>query len=132
MDRKPTATVRYILDGRPECVAEARRHLRAFLASIRPPFDERTADYAELATSELISNVVQHAPGPCALRLSADQRHLRIEVDDHSPQPPVERGIDLNDGHGGAGLRLLRAVSEKLEVRVHRLGKTVAVTLNRE
>jgi anti-sigma regulatory factor (Ser/Thr protein kinase) len=132
MDREPTATVRYILDGRPECVAEARRHLRAFLGTVRPPFDERTADYAELATSELISNAVQHAPGPCALRLSADGRYLRIEVDDHSPQPPVERDIDLSDGHGGAGLRLLRAVSEKIEVRVHRLGKTVAVTLSRD
>lgn len=131
MDSQPTATVRYILDGRPECVAEARRHLRAFLSGVMPPFDPRTVDHAELATSELISNAVQHAPGPCALRLSADASHLCIEVDDHSVHPPVDRDIDLSAGKGGAGLRLLRAVADTIEVSVYSLGKTVSVTLSR-
>lgn len=132
MDREPTTTVRYILDGRPECVAEARRRLRAFLDTAEPPFDSRTAEHATLAISELVSNAVQHAPGPCALRLSADRRYLRIEVDDHSARPPAEREGELGDGRGGTGLRLLRAITDKIEVRVHRLGKTVAVTLSRD
>jgi anti-sigma regulatory factor (Ser/Thr protein kinase) len=132
MDRQPTAMVRYILDGRPECIAEARRALRAFLDRADPPFDPCTVDHAELATSELISNAVQHAPGPCALQLTDDGRHLRIEVDDSSVEAPVERDVDLSQGEGGAGLRLLRALAGHVEAHIHQpVGKTVSVVFTR-
>jgi anti-sigma regulatory factor (Ser/Thr protein kinase) len=132
MGKETTASVRYDLDGRASCVAEARRRVHAFLDTVDPPADPGEIDHAELITSELVSNAVQHAPGPTTLRLSTDGEELRIAVTDSSVRPPVEREAGVvGDGHGGAGLRLVRAIAGDVEVRIHQAGKTVSVTLAR-
>lgn len=131
MGKESTTAVRYVLDGRASCVTEARHRVRAFLDAVDPLVDPRMIDQAELVTSELVSNAVQHAPGPCTLVLTDDGRRLRIAVTDSSVQPPVEPTTDPNDGLGGAGLRLVRAIAGDVEVHIHPAGKTIAVTLVR-
>jgi anti-sigma regulatory factor (Ser/Thr protein kinase) len=132
MGKETTASVRYDLDGRASCVAEARRRVRAFLEAVDPPAGPSEISHAELITSELVSNAVQHAPGPAILWLSADGEHVRIAVTDSSVQPPVERPAGVvGDGHGGAGLRLVRALAGDVEVHIHPAGKTVSVNLAR-
>lgn len=131
MNALPTRAVRYFLDGHVSCVAEARRHVRAFLATGDAPADQQEVETVELAASELVSNAVRHAPGPCMLRLSDDGRWLRIEVSDSSLTPPVERDTDLRDGQGGAGLRLLKALAGDVEVSLDPAGKTVSVAMDR-
>lgn len=131
MNALPTRAARYFLDGHVSCVAEARSRVRAFLAGASPPAEQPEVEAAELAASELVSNAVLHAPGPCVLHLSDDGRHVRIEVSDSSGRLPVERDTDLREGEGGAGLRLLKALASKVEVAVHPTGKTVSVTMDR-
>lgn len=132
MGKETTASVRYNLDGHASCVAEARRQVHAFLNTVDPPADPDRISQAELITSELVSNAVQHAPGPSTLWLSADGERFRIAVTDSSVRPPVEREPDVvGDGHGGAGLRLIRAIAGDIEVHLHPAGKTVSITLAR-
>ncbi len=131
MEVEPAGTVRYVLDGHVSCVAEARVHVRAFLASVGPPVDPATVDSAQLAASELVANAVQHAPGQCTLLLNDDGRCLHIGVSDSSTEPPAVRDVDVYAGHGGAGLRLLRALAGDVEVWIHGAGKTVSVAIEK-
>ena len=131
MDVEPTRIVRYVLDGHVSCVAEARQHVRAFLAGVDPFVDRAAVDSAQLAASELVANAVQHAPGPCTLELSDDGRRLYVGVADSSTKPPADRDTDVYAGHGGAGLRLLRALAGDVEVHIHPTGKTVSVMIDR-
>lgn len=103
MDEQPVRTVRYVLDGHVACVAEARHHVRAFLAAVDPLADRATVDGAQLAASELVANAIQHAHGPCTLELSDNGHRLYIGVSDSSTKPPADRDIDVYAGHGGAG-----------------------------
>jgi anti-sigma regulatory factor (Ser/Thr protein kinase) len=130
MDVEPSGTVRYVLDGHVSCVAEARHHVRAFLA-LDPLVDPAAIDIAQLAASELVANAVQHAPGPCTLELSDDGPRLYIGVSDSSTKPPADRDTDVYAGHGGAGLRLLRALAGDVEVDIRATGKTVSVTIDK-
>lgn len=131
MNALPKRAARYFLDGHVSCVSEARSRVRAFLAAASPPAGQQEIETAALAASELVSNAVLHAPGPCVLRLSDDGEHLRVEVSDSSGRLPVVRDTDLREGEGGAGLRLLKALASDVEVSVHPTGKTVSVTLDR-
>jgi anti-sigma regulatory factor (Ser/Thr protein kinase) len=73
---------------------------------------------AELVVSELMTNALEASlPGldrqgvsmavaPLELRLSAEGRHLRIEIRDHNPDPPVLEEPDV-DEERGRGLLLV-------------------------
>jgi anti-sigma regulatory factor (Ser/Thr protein kinase) len=123
---------RHVLDGRVSCIAEARRCVDVFLAAALPAVGGSMLADAELAASELVTNAVQHAPGPCVLCLRDDGKHVEVAVSDSSVRPPVDRHAGFREGTGGAGLVMLQRLADTVEVRLRNDGKTVSVTLDRE
>jgi anti-sigma regulatory factor (Ser/Thr protein kinase) len=121
---------RHALRGHVADVAAARRLVEAFVADCDPPADPLVVRDALLAVSELVTNAVRHAPGPCTLSLCDDGRRLTIAVSDTSPRMPRERDVDVREGVGGLGLRLLQALCERVETQIEAPGKTVSVTLD--
>jgi hypothetical protein len=77
---------------------------------------------ALLIVTELATNALQHGSGRPLLRLSVGAGHLRIEVFDDDPAPPVRRppGAD-----GGWGLVLVERLSLAWGTARHGLGKVV-------
>lgn len=112
--------------------ADARHFLRAFLAraplSGRAPGPNRSALDAELVVSELITNAIRHAPGPCGLTLQLSAAELAITVWDTSTDDPV---VKERDPHrvGGHGLHLVRTVSDRLLVISRAWGKQITAHL---
>ena len=82
-----------------------------------------------LLTSELVTNAVRHGTGPVGLRLAWDDRRVRVEVEDASPERPVVRAIDQSASHG-RGLMLIDALSEDWGVEAVGPGKTVWFSLH--
>ncbi|MEU6406779.1 ATP-binding protein [Streptomyces sp. NPDC046985] len=70
------------------------------------------ADTAELLTSELVTNALQHGAGPdVGMRLYLTAHHLVLEVRDGSTGRPVVRQAQPDDEHG-RGLALVEALSD--------------------
>jgi hypothetical protein len=67
---------------------------------------EGFSDVVELLVSELVTNALRHAPGPCRLTISALDGLLRCEVEDNSRELPRVSKNRLFD-EGGRGLHLL-------------------------
>ncbi len=64
---------------------------------------------AEIVVSELVANAVLHGWGTIGLRLFDLEGHLRIEVEDDSPEQP--QVVDARpDGGGGHGMRLVASL----------------------
>ncbi|EYT82375.1 MULTISPECIES: ATP-binding protein [unclassified Streptomyces] len=114
--------------------AEARAAVGRFLDRVRvtgrTPVPDRVAQDAQLVVSELITNAVRHAPGPCGLCLEAepDRGLVRISVWDTSPQPPRPRPPD-GRRVGGHGLEIVEALSHSLTVTDRETGKEITAQL---
>ena len=118
------------LDGRSGTVTAAREHAQAFLAQCVPPLTPAARDDALLLVSELVSNAVRHAPGPCTLTLTDDRQRLAVTVSDSSAVAPVGRVPDLVSGAGGFGWQLLHRLAQQVLVEVHESGgKSVTAVL---
>jgi hypothetical protein len=84
---------------------------------------DHVVEAAELVVSELMTNALEASlPGldrqgvsmavaPLELRLSAEGRHLRIEIRDHNPDPPVLEEPDVEEERG-RGLILVDSYCE--------------------
>ncbi|MFD7816180.1 ATP-binding protein [Streptomyces sp. NPDC059785] len=77
-------------------------------------------DRAELLTSELATNSVQHTKGPASVRLQWLHPVLRISVWDMSPDLPAlpsplgaPPAFPATDADGGRGLLILGAVADR-------------------
>ncbi|WP_299537378.1 ATP-binding protein [uncultured Streptomyces sp.] len=83
---------------------------------------------ALLVVSELVTNVVRYAPGPCTLALGLQNGLLEIAVSDtsgRSPQPqPFEPGRI-----GQHGLEIVLALCTKVDTEIGDRGKTVRACL---
>ncbi|WP_410673467.1 ATP-binding protein [Amycolatopsis sp. cmx-4-68] len=79
-------------------------------------------DDALLIVTELATNALRHGAGRPVLRLSMGAGHVRIEVFDDDPAPPVRRppGAD-----GGWGLALVERLSLAWGSARHGRGKVV-------
>ncbi|MFI2645805.1 ATP-binding protein [Streptomyces sp. NPDC018610] len=114
--------------------AEARAAVGSFLDRVRATgritVPDRVAQDAQLVVSELITNVVQHAPGACGMGLEAwpESGLVQISVWDTSPRPPLPRP---HDGRrvGGHGLEIVGAVSHAVTVTEREPGKQVTAQL---
>lgn len=116
------------LDGGAESIRTAREYARRFLLDAELSTPDRTIADVLLAVSELVTNAVLHAPGPCTLEVAVDERGVRIAVTDSSSIAPVPRVPDRN-GSGGLGLHMLHALAGDVETQLHEGGKTVRVRL---
>ncbi|MEU2912481.1 ATP-binding protein [Streptomyces massasporeus] len=121
-----------VWDEGAACAVEARRALHAFLAHVpctgRTPVPAALAIDAELVVSELVTNAIRHAPGPCGmiLRLSGDE--LAITVWDTSTQQPVVRERD-GQRFGGHGMHVVHTVSSEVTVTPLGHGKQITACL---
>jgi anti-sigma regulatory factor (Ser/Thr protein kinase) len=119
-------------DGERGSIAAARAFAADFLARAA---DEHgvavpralVAD-AQLVVSELVTNAVKCAPGPCSVELRIQGRLLEIGVWDGAsalpePRPPEPGRI------GQHGLEIVMALSEGFEVRQDPVGKRVTALL---
>ncbi|MFH7595756.1 ATP-binding protein [Streptomyces racemochromogenes] len=76
--------------------------------------------------SELVTNAIRHAPGPCVFDVGWSRAGLDIEVTDSSPVPPRARPGDATGASGGYGWPLVESLSSQLEVRPTEAGgKTI-------
>ncbi|MFC7844136.1 ATP-binding protein [Streptomyces sp. NPDC057382] len=114
------------------CAVDARRALRAFLAHAphigRVPVPGPVVLDAELVVSELVTNAVRHAPGPCGLTLSWSDEELVVTVWDSSVEEPVVRERDARR-FGGHGMHVVHAVSSSVVVTVGDDGKRIVVRI---
>ncbi|MDH6229069.1 ATP-binding protein [Streptomyces sp. MJP52] len=112
--------------------ADARRAVRTFLthapraghAAVPPAL----AMDAELATSELVTNAIRHAPGTCGMTLRMSEQELTITVWDSSTEQPAPEKADPRR-IGGHGLHLVQTVSEKVVVALRATGKLITAHL---
>ncbi len=87
-------------------------------------------DAAQLVTSELVWNVVQHTDSPVAqLELAWHGQTLDIAISDSCTAPPPEPTEVLRQG--GDGLRIVALLADDHGVTVHATGTTVWCTLSR-
>ncbi|MFG3493891.1 ATP-binding protein [Streptomyces sp. NPDC047928] len=103
------------------------RHLRRVLRMLLGSWGMTgVAEAAELALTELATNVVRHVPGRWATTvILRGQGVLRVEVSDGSERPALPvRPVDRL-GEGGRGLLLVDAVTDRWGVTRLPDGKTV-------
>jgi anti-sigma regulatory factor (Ser/Thr protein kinase) len=111
-------------------LADLRAWVRGLLTDAGAP--EQAIETALVALTELVSNALTHGhpAGQCRLHLTPGAM-LRIEVDDHTPQPPA-----LTDHHhrppgvGGLGLHLVDTLASSWGTTPTPTGKTVWAEIN--
>jgi serine/threonine-protein kinase RsbW len=105
--------ISFVLPGIPESAGIARCHVRAALEY--HALGDYSAD-AQIVTSELVSNAVQHADMDSAEVITVTlMRVCRLDavaivVGDSSPHPPVMRETTV-DSERGRGLQVVDALS---------------------
>ncbi|HVE46048.1 MAG TPA: SpoIIE family protein phosphatase [Acidimicrobiales bacterium] len=78
-------------------------------------WDERV-DTAVLLVSELVTNAVRHARGPCALVVCLGEESVELSVEDGDPRYPSVRRPGPLDDHG-RGLLLIGALADDWGIR---------------
>ncbi|SDZ44929.1 Anti-sigma regulatory factor (Ser/Thr protein kinase) [Amycolatopsis xylanica] len=81
--------ISFSLPDDPTAPTVARRVVRQALAELGVADD--LIDDAVLATSELVTNAVEHGGGPDRLELEHDSEQFTLRVFDRSPSPPAQR-----------------------------------------
>jgi anti-sigma regulatory factor (Ser/Thr protein kinase) len=91
---------------------------------------ELLTELAELVSSELVTNAVEHAHSASRLTLTCIGSRLRVSVRDYRPTPmPRPRPTEI-DAPGGRGLHLVTAVARSWGATQHPDGKTIWVNLD--
>ncbi|WP_079277738.1 ATP-binding protein [Streptomyces sp. CB03234] len=124
-----TASTTYTdLDG---AIASARDFVGAFLlakAADGVAIGPSTVGDARLVISELVTNVVRHASGPCQVDLKLAGEALCIAVSDTHQVAPVAHAPDPRRV-GQHGLEIVLALCEGVEIEPLPLGKRVRARL---
>ena len=113
------------LPAQASSVRAARQFVRETLLEWSCP---DIVESATLLTSELVTNAMQHgrsdghAAAPIELRLFTTVHGIRVEVDDDSNVPPVQRSAS---DAGGRGLTIVDTLSTAWGTHSKRGGKTV-------
>lgn len=128
LDQRPPLVRRHRdLPRHPAAPAAARLFVRETCAlwSLPPAVEQ----LAELVTSELVTNTIQHTPSSSRVTLTCGQAALRVSVRDYWPTPiPRPRPIDL-DAPTGRGLHLVATTAHTWGTDQHPDGKTVWATV---
>jgi anti-sigma regulatory factor (Ser/Thr protein kinase) len=127
--RQPQAATWALAAGR-QAVAQARDHVREFLTADLQPVAPATLRDGLLVVSELVTNAVVHAPGPCVLHVECQDGMLTIAVHDTSSVLPVPRVPQPATADGGFGWHLLTSLASRIDVHPDDDGgKTVTAVL---
>ncbi|MEW1685991.1 ATP-binding protein [Streptomyces sp. NPDC093594] len=116
-------------------VATVRELRRRLMKTLRDWGDPDIADVAELLAAELLTNAARHAHRPggegARITLTAYRRkgHLRVEVADPDPNPPVVRHATTEE-ENGRGLALVDALADHWGVTERTDGKAVWFSLD--
>ncbi|MGF1432091.1 ATP-binding protein [Kitasatospora sp. LaBMicrA B282] len=106
--------------GQLAAIAPLRAELRAALGRWGVP---ELADTAELLTTELVANALQHTTAGAVLdAVLGGDRRLRVEVRDGTPELPSPRRA-AETATSGRGLMLVEALADAWGVRVRAEGK---------
>jgi anti-sigma regulatory factor (Ser/Thr protein kinase) len=119
----------WYLDARDvESTHQLRREITGFLRRHASPAEDLTA--AELAVSELLGNLVRHAPGPAWVSLHWPADVVSLVVTDLGPgfQLPQEPAEAEPLAEGGRGLMIVDALADRLEATA-RSGAGARVTV---
>ncbi|MCX5251093.1 ATP-binding protein [Streptomyces sp. NBC_00201] len=107
---------------------DGRRALQALLDRAarlgHVPLPSSTVMDAQLVISELLTNAMLHAPGPCGLVLELSATDLSVTVWDTSREQPVAQPRD-RQRVGGHGLHLVRALCDRFDTAARPGGKQV-------
>jgi PAS domain S-box-containing protein len=88
--------------------SEARRFVRGLLSDADR---DEWAEAAELAVSEVVTNVVLHAHTRFDLTVRLNDEHVRVEIRDRNPALPRQRGYD-DEATTGRGMALVEAITD--------------------
>ena len=124
----PPGQYRLTLAPSPHIARHVRRVVRVLL---RVWGMAELADAAELAVTELLANVVRHAPdGPCRVDVLRRPGGVRVEVRDSSPRLPEPRAageLEEELQEGGRGLPLLSMITDAWDAEPDAAGGGKAV-----
>ncbi|MGI8809642.1 MAG: ATP-binding protein [Acidimicrobiales bacterium] len=85
---------------------------------------------AVLLVSELVTNAVRHARGPCALVVTFGSHTVEFSVEDGDPRAPAPRLAGALD-ESGRGFVLVGALADDWGIRTLPVGKATWFTLAR-
>lgn len=91
---------------------------------------QAVCEIAELVSSELVSNAVEHAHSSSRLTLTCTSSRLRISVRDYRPGPIPRPGPIEIDALRGRGLHLVAALAHTWGAHQNPDGKTIWATLS--
>ncbi|MFC8290571.1 ATP-binding protein [Streptomyces sp. NPDC057242] len=128
----PGVTTALDLDGDGSRIAQARHLTAGFLVKARAEhrlsISQRGVELAQLAVSELVTNVHKYAPGPALMSLRIVGDAVEIVVRDSEPSLPVPRGADAARA-GQHGLEIVKIIARFFEMRQEPAGKSVTVRI---
>ena len=112
----------------PTEAARARQQVAQFCAAM----SDDACSTAQLLTSELVTNAINHGTGAISLRLSTLDHQLRVEVADESPRAPTVQRASSEE-LSGRGLMLLETLATAWGITAEpdEQGKIVWFTLDR-
>jgi anti-sigma regulatory factor (Ser/Thr protein kinase) len=126
--------IAFVLPSVPESVRMARFHVRATLG-----FHQlgEYADDAEVITSELVSNAIQHVCNDgteaigVTLARTCNPEAVTVVVSDSSPEGPATRETPT-DSEQGRGLQIVAALSAYWDWHLEADGKAIFAVLAKE
>ena len=127
-DREHEPDVRFRFGHHGSAIRQARNSLDPLLSEP----DDIIADDVRLATSEMVTNVIEHTDGGGEMRAWDPQPDVpfRVEVEDHDQTPPVTP--TPQPAVGGRGLSIVAAVSDEWGSEPNHDGKTVWAEFDRD
>ena len=108
--------------------ARSAARARALITQSLADLSGESQELVLLLTTELVTNAVRHGVGPVGVHVAWGDGHVRVEVEDQSPESPVMRPLDQN-ALDGRGLILLDVLSSGWGVQATEGGKRVWFTL---
>jgi anti-sigma regulatory factor (Ser/Thr protein kinase) len=94
------------LPRHPVAAGLARRELETAVGDLA----DDLLQVAQVLTSELVTNAVNHGRPPITLRVLRDDQSLTVQVVDHGSEAPVIREHDLTS-LSGRGMQLVEALA---------------------
>ena len=118
-----------MLQRRPAEAERARREVAEACSGLTRDL----VSTAQLLTSELFTNALDHGEGDITLKVTRLPGEVRVDVADKSPQRPRVRPVTLHDVRG-RGLMILEALAARwgVDPADDGRGKTVWFTLRTE